>query len=558
VTVCNTTVIGLIVKNSERDSAEEFFQLFKTPWEWCVSDHSYEVVISTTGELPRTINASACLIYDSSLTCFDRETGISIQSQRSGGWLKFECTDLPVYGNLCTFEDIGQAILRVRDEDRFAGCEVHSADRRIVRIGYDLFKEIAFLLSCGQPSTNAHIPALELHISLLRRILVGMGIAFVEVPPVPAGYDFMACLTHDVDFTGIREHKFDHTMWGFVYRAVVGSALEALKGRTEWSKWRTNLQAVLALPLVYAGLRDDFWLEFDRYRQIEKGLGSTFFLIPFRNHAGMLDSHPAPRRRATKYDLLKIKEEVFDLCNQGCEIGLHGIDAWQDPDQGRAERNRISAITQQSALGVRIHWLYFSNHSPKALENAGFLYDSTFGYNEAIGFRAGTAQVFRMAGASNLLELPLNIQDTALFYPDRMNLCEAEAMEACRQLMHHMAKVGGVLTVNWHTRSLSPERLWGTFYQALLAEMRKYRVWFGTGKQILSWFRARRALRFEQVQFAKDAWRMKVTGPALNGQPPFAIRVHPPRSCSSISSDASQKSAYSEISWEGKAELTLT
>lgn len=34
-------------------------------------------------------------------------------------------------------------------------------------------------------------------------------------PPAPACSQFIACTTHDVDFTGIREHKFDHAVWGF-------------------------------------------------------------------------------------------------------------------------------------------------------------------------------------------------------------------------------------------------------------------------------------------------------------------------------------------------------
>ena len=101
--------------------------------------------------------------------------------------------------------------------------------------------------------------------------MVRLGVTFVEVPPVPAGYDFMGCLTHDVDFVGIRDHKWDHTMWGFLYRATVGSLLKALAGRLPWSKCLRNWAAALSLPLVHLGFRNDFWLEFDRYMDIERG-----------------------------------------------------------------------------------------------------------------------------------------------------------------------------------------------------------------------------------------------------------------------------------------------
>ena len=45
------------------------------------------------------------------------------------------------------------------------------------------------------------------------------------------------------------------------------------------------------------------------------------------------------------------------------------------------------------------------------------VYDSTIGYNETVGYRAGTTQPYRPLAASRLLELPLHVMDTALFYP---------------------------------------------------------------------------------------------------------------------------------------------
>ena len=110
----------------------------------------------------------------------------------------------------------------------------------------------------------------------------------------------------------------------------------------------------------------------------------------------------------------------------------------------------------------------------------------------------------------------------------------------------------------WHTRSLSPERLWGDFYQRLLGEIRNYRVWFGTGQQVVNWFRIRRALRFEQALFAEDGLHLKIAGPSLDGRLPFVVRIRYPRPCTSgRSSIASTTCDYSDIPWKGEAELTL-
>jgi hypothetical protein len=527
-------VIGLISKDSELAIAQEFFQLFKTPWESYVPGRFYELVLITTGDVPRDLNTSVLVIYDSKSVAFDSETSIVVQSMPEGQWLTFEDAEFPLYKSGAMFRSAGESFLRCRGGKEIVGFRESQALHRTVRVGYDIFQEVAFLLSQGQPSKNAHIPTLELHISVLRSIMMSAGVGFLEVLPAPAGYEFMACLTHDVDFTGIREHKFDSTMWGFLYRAVIGSLVGALKGTVPWSKLWTNWQAAFSLPLVYAGLKDDFWLEFDRYMEIEKELGSTFFFIPYKDNAGTRDSAPAPKRRAAKYDLLKIKDEVRGLVESGCEVGLHGVDAWQDSEKALIEREKICEITGQDEIGVRMHWLYFAGDSPKALEAAGFCYDSTFGYNDAIGFRAGTAQVFCIAPSKSFLELPLSIQDTALFYPDRMNLSETEAMDSCRSLLRQMVNFGGILTINWHTRSLSPERLWGEFYKMLLQEIQKHRVWFGTAQQVVNWSRSRRELRFEQVQIAGEELRLKMVGPAPDDLPAFVVRVHPSRSGAEI------------------------
>ena len=227
--------------------------------------------------------------------------------------------------------------------------------------------------------------------------------------------------------------------------------------------------------------------------------------------------------------------------------------------KAEAELQRIREVTGRSEAGVRMHWLYYGEDSPKALEEAGLDYDSTFGYNDAVGFRAGTAQAFCPLQARGMLELPLIMQDTAMLYPGRMHLSEAEALDLCKQVIQCAAKSGGAVTVNWHTRSLSPERLWGEFYEKLLQEIRKHRVWFGTAREIVTWFQNRRAIRFERVQYDSENLRLEITGPPPATQPPVALRVYRPKSKSSLGTAcASSPSSYTEIPWRGEAKLQIT
>ena len=548
-------MIGVLSKQNEVKTVREFFELFKTPWEMYVPHRRYDVVITTCGEIPEDLDARLLVVYSSLSIGFDAEIGVATQSTQRCDWLEWQGAEFPIYGDVAVFRAIGRPLLRRRATLEMVGIKIVRPGCLTIRIGFDLFWEVAFLLSQGQPPGNGPIPTLETLISLLRAMMVSAGVTFVEVPAVPAGYDFMGCLTHDVDFIGIRDHKFDHTMWGFLYRCFVGSLIRAVRGKLEWSKCLLNWKAALSLPLVHLGLRDDFWLEFDRYTQIEQKLGSTFFFIPFKNVAGTQNSHGAPRRRAAKYDVAGMKGQFVELVKHGGEVGLHGIDAWQNVEKAAAELHRIREVTGQLEMGVRMHWLYWAENSPQALEKAGFEYDSTFGYNDAIGFRAGTTQAFCPLGALTLLELPLNIQDTALFYSDRMKLSETDALELCKRLIHSMSCYGGALTVNWHTRSLSPERLWGDFYAKLLAEIQKRRVWFGTAKEVVQWFRRRRALRFDSVQFRANRVRLALSSTCRPGEPSLTVRIYHSDCGSGDSESLVGVLKYTDAPWNGEEVL---
>jgi hypothetical protein len=157
----------------------------------------------------------------------------------------------------------------------------------IARVGYDLFAEVRALLFAGQPEINSAVPALELHINLLRELITQCGMPLVEVPPAPKGHPFAVCLTHDVDHPSIRQHKWDHTAFGFLNRAIFGSMRDFIRARISLPALLKNWWAGFTLPLVYLGIARDFWREFaDRYSKAEQGLCSTFFVIPFRNRAG--------------------------------------------------------------------------------------------------------------------------------------------------------------------------------------------------------------------------------------------------------------------------------
>lgn len=518
------TMIGVIANPADHAVVSEFFELFKTPWEFYQSDRCYEVLLCSTNSLFDQGTSKLVLLYSGEKLPFDAEEKVGVASRRTNRMLSYNGAQIPIYGDSITFLEKGRGVLVDEESKQEAMHQCQSQGREIARIGYDVFHEVRTLLTAGQPAANASIPTLDLHIAILRDLIVASGVSLIEIPPVPEGYKFIACLTHDVDHPSIRQHKFDRTMFGFLYRAVVGSLVKVLCGRMSVRSLFKNWTAAFKLPFVYMGFAKDFWRDFDdRYRELEKGLHSTFFVIPFKDNPGNTSNGVAPGFRAARYGAGDIADAIAKITAAGSEVGLHGIDAWLDSSKGRDELEEIRSLTQVSEIGVRMHWLYLNEQSFAVLEKAGADYDSTVGYNQTVGYRAGTTQVYKPLQAARLLELPLHVMDTAMFYPNYLGLSSREATTVLGGLVDNAAQFGGCLTTNWHDRSLAPERLWDACYRDLLQELKNRDAWFATAGQATSWFRKRRAVVFETDSAEPDA---RVLADHADNLPGLQLRIH--------------------------------
>ena len=81
------------------------------------------------------------------------------------------------------------------------------------------------------------------------------------------------------------------------------------------------------------------------------------------------------------------------------------------------------------------------------------------------------------------------------------------------------------MTINWHDRSLAPERLWGACYRDLVQDMKDRGAWFATAGQATSWFRKRRSVVF------KASCQENPVGAARSEDslPGFRLRVYNPQ-----------------------------
>jgi hypothetical protein len=548
-------MIGILLRSFDKETIEEFFQLFKTPWGFFEEGQNYQVIISDDRDAVQ-LKAQMVIILD------EETKGKDVLNKNTGyretvELLKVGNDTFPVYTGVKTTKG-GSTVVQVVSSGLPVGNRIQHDKKSILYLGYNFFSEFRYIMNEGQPISFASYPTIDIHIDNLRKWILEAGLSLVEIPPVPSGHRFFGCLTHDVDFVGIRNHMFDHTTAGFLYRALIGSSVRFLNRGYPLKNLLLNWMAVCALPLVHLGLVKDFWYQFKNYTEIEKTSGSTFFLVPFKNNPGKVQNGIAPNIRAVKYEVNDVKDEINYLLENGCEIAVHGIDSWLDINCGKEELKKIRQLTGRLDVGVRMHWLYFKPESPKLLEKAGYSYDSTLGYNETIGYKSGTHQVFRPRGTSVLLELPMHIMDTALFYPDHMNLSLGDGMRLISQYIHKAARFGGALTFNWHHRSIAPERLWGDVYDEVLSELRLQGAKISTAGNVVEWFRARRAIGFSG--FALDGASVKLI---LSGDLPKLneikmVRIYyPQRYCNPGAENGIRKDAFSDYTIDRKIEMNI-
>lgn len=502
-------MIGVICHEVDLPVATELFELFKTPWAPFDPGRPFDIVIAE-GEAPDT-DAPLVLVFAARGT------------RASGTTITGDGIELPVYGELSAIS--GGAPLACTEHGDIVASREQAGSTTTIRCGYSLLGEVRQLLDDGQPPEHAALPTLDLHLELLRRWILDAGIGFVEIPPRPAGGAFVACLTHDIDFLRMRDHRFDHTLAGFLFRATVGSIRDGIRGRRPLQDVGRNLTAAAATPLVQLGLRPDPWRPFESYVEADSPHRSTFFLVPFAGRQGEQVVMPKPHRRAVRYELEDAGPSMEFAASQGFEIGVHGIDAWIDSERAGIERERIAEVLGSVPEGVRMHWLCRDAGTPRRLEEAGFGYDATVGYNDAVGFKAGTLQAYGPLGCSRLLELPLHLQDTSLFYPRRMSLSAPSAWSLAEALLERAKTLGGVLTVSWHDRSLGPERLWDTFYSRLLRTLSNSDAVFLPAREAVALFRARRSVQFEPDPAGRA---VRVTGGREAIDPGLVVRVNHP------------------------------
>jgi hypothetical protein len=202
------------------------------------------------------------------------------------------------------------------------------------------------------------------------------------------------------------------------------------------------------------------------------GLRSVFYFMA-GNNPGDVDF----RYRLSDAPFVEILRRIHE---RGHEVGLHASYAsHRSADRVRSEFEALRAACeaagfQQVSWGVRQHYLRFATPTTWRIhEAAGLSHDSTFGFGERAGFRAGTCREYPVFDAIErralkLRERPLVAMDATLL--GYMGLGLDEASERLRRIADACRREGGDVVLLYHNDILArtPVR---AHYQELVEDL---------------------------------------------------------------------------------------
>ena len=310
----------------------------------------------------------------------------------------------------------------------------------------------------GRHGLDPRIPYAAIAMRALQRALCSLLPAAPTEPVSPiSSMSHFVVNTHDVDFL--------RTSFGSSMRRLTKNALISLL--LYRSPRLAAKQANKTLRMALGGEDPLDQLAELAQEEVQRGVNATYFFIPRRHH-----------RRDSNYWINhpKVVEAMHSLERQGMEIGVHGSYTSMDEPKNKLSRE-FARLREQGfrPVGNRQHWLRFTlDRIIPAVQQAEGLYDTSLGWPDTIGFRAGACFAFppydfereRPAG---FLEIPLVVMESSL---QADSSSERDWYDQVDALLCTSRRFGwGGISLLWHPSAFGavqlPEEIGNLFWRLL-------------------------------------------------------------------------------------------
>jgi hypothetical protein len=283
----------------------------------------------------------------------------------------------------------------------------------------------------------------------------------------PENKKFAVCLSHDIDD---------------IYPTLLHTTLSTLYCLKNFDFYGLNKHLLWGI----VGKKKSPFINFEEIMTLEEKYSakSSFYFMT-------TDKDP----NRFRYNIEDISSELKSIIGKGWEVGLHiGYYSYNSLETIIKEKQRLEHALGSKIIGCRNHYLRFKTPDTwELLSKAGFLYDTTFGYANSIGFRNGTCHPFRPFNLNSgkeidILEIPLIVMDGALLLHFTKSL--SKAWSIIKDLVNTVEKYNGVMTFLWHNNSLNwPYRsTWRKLYEKILDYCYSKNAWMTSSEEIYRWW----------------------------------------------------------------------
>jgi hypothetical protein len=217
----------------------------------------------------------------------------------------------------------------------------------------------------------------------------------------------------------------------------------------------------------------DYWC-FDGWTRLEKELDikSVYYFFSKSDYGKL---NPKRWLLDPSYDIAKngrLKQKCRELISEGNQIGIHGsYFSSEDGTLFMKEKEILENSINYKITKSRQHWLnYYESKTPYIHCEARIEQDSTLGFNDISGFRAGVASIYNPYDHKNNIpfpfkEIPLVIVDSHFY-----DYLDDYAQNHLEWLFDSMSKVKNFgISVIWHQRVISSDYGWDQGYKKLVS-----------------------------------------------------------------------------------------
>lgn len=288
----------------------------------------------------------------------------------------------------------------------------------------------------GRHKLDSRLPYAAIAMHFLQRALCRIvpSCTSEHISPNPSVRHFIVS-THDVDFLPVSRA-------GNVLRLAKNAVISFLVYR---SPSLAMDQAGKALLMMLGSGNPLDQLSRLVQTQVELGFTASYFFLTDRRH-----------RRDANYNIEDpvVLNTLRRLERDGMEIGVHG--SYTSLDELSRLNSEFGSLRELGfhPVGGRQHWLRFTvDRLIAACEKAQVSYDTSLGWPDCVGFRAGACFAFppynfREERAATFLEIPLIVMDGSLVKPGSS---ETHWYDDAASVLSESRRYGwGGVSVLWH------------------------------------------------------------------------------------------------------------